>query len=237
MTPTESTNSWRSTASRKERGWGMRSSRWVVVACLICGFVSMLCWSAAALGEELSSQPSLLSGSPLVISGAESLVGGQEAAEEAKRMSPEAVELREVSASAYEGMSAEAAEKVSAEAFPGLISEPDGGGLPHLPAGVTGYLNPYTAELPVSGGQRGLAVSSVPLAFEASSGSWSAVSLAISDTGGVFGAANPLVAVRATKQLSEGMQLSSLGVTVTPVDTQGSPLGGSEGVVDGATVF
>jgi Domain of unknown function (DUF6531) len=216
----------------------MRSSRWVVVACLICGFVSMLCWSAAALAEEPTPQdPSLLSGSPLVVSGGESLVGGEEAAEEAKRMSPEAVELREVSASAYEGMSAEAAETVSAEAFPDLINEPDGGGLPHLSAGVAGYLDPYTVELPASGGQRALAVSSVPLAFETSSGGWSPVSLAIHDAGGAFGAASPLVVVRAAKRLSEGVQLSSLGVTVTPVDKQGLPLGGSEGVVDGATVF
>jgi hypothetical protein len=55
--------------------------------------------------------------------------------------------------------------------------------------------------------------------------------------GGAFEPKTPVVRVRIPKQLREGVQLAGSGVSVTPVNAQGTALGGAEGVVDGASVL
>jgi tripartite motif-containing protein 71 len=169
----------------------------------------------------------------------ESLVGGQQAgANEVAYTNPEAVAARLTSATAYEGQSEEVAENLAGETFPNLIGDPDGGP-PRLPVGqqITSFVNPYVADISFGGGERGLVESTVPMALEASAGSWSPVNLGLQRVGDGFEPANPLVNVRAPARLSEGIQLPGIGLNVTPVDPQHSPLGGSEGVVDGATLF
>jgi streptogramin lyase len=175
---------------------------------------------------------------PLVVPGG--LEEGQQAqsAEQAKLASPEAVVSREESQTKYEDLDSEQAAKTAGEAFPAVIDEP-AGGPPRLPAGqhITGYVNADTAQVDLGGEEHGLVQSLVPMAIQTSSGGWSPVNLGLSEVGGAFVPANPLVAVRVPKRLGEGVQASASGLSLTPVDGSGSPLVGSEGVVDGATVF
>jgi YD repeat-containing protein len=192
-----------------------------------------------------SVRASSLVGSLVVPGGLEE---GQQvgAAAQAKLANPEAAIVREVSASSYEGLSAPEAEKVAQEAFPALIDEPSGGP-PSLPEGQAyhGFVDAHDARVDLGGGEQGILESLVPMATEGSSGSWAPVDLGLQDAGNAFEAVNPLVAVRLPKRLSEGAQIPGLGLFVTPITSagvqgsggQGSPLGGSEGTVDGASVF
>ncbi len=76
-----------------------------------------------------------------------------------------------------------------------------------------------------------------PLAVETSPGDREPLDLSIDEAGGVFQPVRSDVALRIAKQLAGGVQLAGTGVSLTPVDASGSSLGGSEGVVDGATVL
>ncbi len=168
------------------------------------------------------------------------------AAEQAKLANPEAAIVREVSASSYENLSALEAEKVAQEVFPALIDEP-AGGPPSLPEGQSyhGFVDDRDARVDLGGGEQGILESLAPMATEGSSGSWVPIDLGLRDAGDAFEAMNPLVPVRLPKRLSEGAQIPGLGLSVTPVTPaggqssggQGVPLIGSEGTVDGASVF
>jgi len=200
--------------------------------------------SAAAFGEGTSSGKGVGSSplleSPLVVPGVQPLDEGQQlrAAEEAKRSSPEAVLAREESRTKYENLNPEQAEKVAAEAFSKVINEP-AGGPPKLSAGqsIVSYPANNAAQVDLPEGKRGVIESSVPIALEASPGHRVPVDLGLTEVGGAFEPRTPVVGLRIPKRLGEGVQLAGSGVSLTPVDAQGAPLGGSEGVVDGATVF
>ncbi len=158
--------------------------------------------------------------------------------EEAKLTNPEAAKAREVSATAYEGLGSQAAEKLAGEAFPVLVEEA-AGGPPTLPQGqsITGYVNADSAQLDLGGGEHGIVASTVPMAVEGPAGSWAPIDLGLREVGGAVEPVNPLVAVRLSKHLSEGAQLSSFGLSLTPVGANGSQLGGAEGEIDGTGVF
>jgi hypothetical protein len=79
--------------------------------------------------------------------------------------------------------------------------------------------------------------SSSPIAMPSSGGHWGAVDLALRSTGAAFEPLNPVVSVRIPKRLAEGAQIPGVGVSLTPVDAHGAPLGGSEGVVEGTGVL
>ena len=160
------------------------------------------------------------------------------AEQEAKLANPETITIREADRTKYEGLNAEQAAKVASEVFPAVIGEP-AGGLPVLAAGesVTGYPSDSSAEVDLGEGGRGVVDSMEPLAVEASPGHREALDLGLDEVGGVFQAVRSDVALRIAKQLAGGVQLAGTGVSLTPVDASGSPLGGSEGVVDGATVL
>ena len=78
--------------------------------------------------------------------------------------------------------------------------------------------------------------SSVPMATTTSSGSYAAVDLGLHGVSGGFEAANPLVPLRIPKHGGKVRSSSAIGVSLTPVDSQGVSLGGAEGVNDGETV-
>jgi streptogramin lyase len=197
-----------------------------------------------------ASRASSVRGSSLV--GSLVVAGGLEegqqvgAAEQAKLANPEAVVAREVSASSYENLSAPEAEKVAQEAFPALIDDP-AGGLPALPAGESynGFVDAYDARVNLGGGEQAILESLGPMATEGPSGSLAAIDLGLRDVGDAVEAVNPLVPVRLPKRLSEGAQISGLGLSMTPVTptggqgsgVQGAPLASSEGTVKGASVF
>jgi tripartite motif-containing protein 71 len=186
--------------------------------------------------EGTGGSPSLESG--LVTPG--SPVAGEEtqAEREAKLDSPEAVAAREESQTEYDGLDTEQVAQLAGETFPATINEP-AGGPPSLPAGqtITGYPTDNAAAVDLGEGNHGVVESVEPMAVETSSNTRVPVDLSLTETGGVFEPATPVVSVQIPKRLDDGVQLAESGVSLTPVDAQGSPLIGSEGSVDGATVL
>ena len=161
-----------------------------------------------------------------------------QAEREAKLTGPETIVGRELSRTKFENLNPEEAARVAGEAFPSVVEE-SAGGLPKLPAGasVVGYPADNVAQLVLGEGKHGVIESTAPIAVEDSSGQRVPVDLGLDEVGGGFEPRTPLVAVRVAKRLSGGVSLPGTGVSLTPVDAQGSSLGGSEGQSDGASVF
>jgi YD repeat-containing protein len=161
-----------------------------------------------------------------------------QAEREAKLDSPEAVSLREESRTKFEGLDPEQAIKVAGEAFPALVNEL-AGGPPKLPAGerIVGFPSDNAAQIDLPGGKHGVIESTAPIAVETSPGQRMPVDLSLNDVGKAFEPKMPAVGVKIPKQLGEGVQLSSSGVSLTPATEQGAALGGSEGALNGAAVF
>ncbi len=180
----------------------------------------------------------LLRANPIVIPGAPGEVEQLKAEQEAKLANPEAITIREESRTKFSGLDTEQASKVDGEAFSAVIDEPDGGP-PRLPEGqsITGYVNANVGRVSLGDGEHALVQTLAPMAIQTSSGGWSPVDLGLSEVGGGFVPANPLVAVRIPKQLSEGVQAPATSLSVVPVASNGASLAGSEGTVDGAAVF
>ena len=186
--------------------------------------------------EGTGGSPPLESG--LVTPGSPAAGEETQAEREAKLDSPEAVSLREESQTKYDGLDTEQAANLAGEAFPATINEP-AGGPPSLPAGqtITGYPTDNAAAVDLGEGKHGVVESVAPMAVETSSNTRVPVNLSLTETGGVFQPATPVVGVQIPKHLQDGVQLAESGVSLTPVDAQGSSLVGSEGAVDGATVL
>lgn len=161
----------------------------------------------------------------------------QQAAFAAASSSPEAVLAREDSRTEYENQNPVQVAQTLGTAFPSLISEQEGGP-PALAAGqtVTSFKAPNVAVVSLGAGQAGLIDASVPLATETSPGSWQPVDLSLHESGGAFQAKNSALEARLPKSLSEGAQLPSVGVSLTPADEHGKALS-DEGQQDGATVL
>ena len=216
-----------------------------LAVCLVCCGAGLMGSSAVAFGAGASSvsgpdsSSSSLEGS-LGVPGMQVLDGGEQAqdAKEAQRSSPEAVVAREESELRYAGLNGVEAGKLAREAFPAVIEEP-GGGPPQLSAGerIVGFPAVNAARVELSGGERGVIESLGPMAVETVPGRRVPVDLSLSEVGGAFEPRTPLVGVRVPKRLGDGVELPEDGVSVTPVNVQGSPLDGSEGSVDGATVM
>ena len=222
----------------------MRGSvrRLLVVVGLAWGVAGLVGSSATAFGEgspstEGTGASSSLGGS-LVTPESPTEAEQAQAAEEAKLANPNAVAEREASRTKFEGLGTEAAAKLAGEAFPAVIDEP-AGGPPKLPAGasVARYPTDDTAQVDLPEGRHGVIESLAPIAVESSPGQRVPIDLSLGETEGAFEPKTPLVGVRIQKQLGGGVALSESGVSVTPVDAQGSALAGSEGMVDGAVVL
>ena len=212
---------------------------------MVCCVVALLGAPAGASGEALSSStgsgasPSPVGGT-LVVPEVQSLDEGQQAGavEEAKLSNPEAVAEREASRTKFEGLGDAQAMRLTSEAFPAVVSKQDGGP-PPLAAGEKslGFKNTNVEQVEIGSGEVGVVQSTMPMAVPSAGGHWAAVNLALREGGGGFEAQNPLVAVRIPKHLAEGAQSVMDGVSLTPVDEHGTPLGGAEGVADGTGVF
>jgi hypothetical protein len=220
----------------------MKAGLLSLVACLACCVAGLAVSPVSALAEssppaEGTGASSSLSGS-LVTSGSPAQGEEAQAAEEAKLSNPEAMAAREASRTEFEGLNAGQATKLAGEAFPKLVDEP-AGGPPKLPAGqsITGYLSDNAASLNLGEGEHGVLESLAPIALETSSGQRTPVDLSLSETAGAFEPKTPVVGVSIPERLSTGVSLSGTGVSLTPVNGSGVPLGGSEGVVDGASVL
>jgi hypothetical protein len=217
----------------------------MVAACVGC-CVGVVGWPASASAEGSSSSVGGVSllGDPLVVAAAEPLVVSQSAeAEAVVRTSPEAVAAREASSSSYEGLDAEASEKLVGEADPRLVNEPLGGP-PRLPVGerIVSFPADDAGTLELPGGGHGVLSSLSSIATEAPGGGRVPIDLGLSEIGGGFQPRVPAagVRVRIPKRLADGPSLDvpSLGggVSLVPVAGDGSVLGGV-GVPDGASVF
>ena len=226
------------------RGAGMRTgarSLAVMAACCMAVFVGS---PTGASGEALSSLAGSSSSSPLggglAVSEVQSLDGSQQAqnAAEAQLSNPEAVAEREASTTKFEGLDGAQAMSLVAEVFPAVASKQDGGP-PPLAAGERslGFESANVEQVETGSGDVGVVQSTMPMAVASGGGHWAAVNLALREAGAGFEAQNPLVAVRVPKRLAEGAQIGQTGLSLTPVDEHGAPLGGAEGVADGAGVF
>ncbi len=191
------------------------------------------------LGETTEPSPSSfpLEG-PLVTPGSPTEAEEQRAAEEARLASPEAVRAREESEFAYSGLSSTESKELAATTFPTLVDEPNGGA-PKLPEGahITSFSSEFAAAVDLPGGERGTVESVAPIAVNTPAGTVP-VDLTPQQAGSGFEANTPAegMHVRAGGKLSEGASLSDLGITLTPVTEDGTPLEGTRSV-DGASIF
>jgi DNA-binding beta-propeller fold protein YncE len=199
--------------------------------------------SASPAGEGSGASSSLGDGpSPLVgalvIAGSPMQGEQLQAGEEARRDSPEVRIAREKSRTAFAGLNAGAAAKLAREAFPGVVDD-RAGGPPQLPAGqkIVSYPTDNAAQVELGGGKHAVIESTQPLAIETSPGHREPIDLSLGEAGGAFQPARSRVGLHIPKRLADGVQLTGTGVSLTPVDASGSPLSGSEGAVDGASVL
>ncbi len=209
-------------------------------ACVLAVVACLAFWAAPRAGASPRARATRLSESPLVVPGVQALDGGQQVLDQrqARLSSVEAVQAREASQTEYEGLDAERAQQVVGEAFPEVVGDP-GGGPPRLPAGqsIVGYPGADAAQVDLGEGRRAVIASSEPMSTVGSSGQRVSIDLSLGEVGGAFEPRTAEVGVRIQKQLGGGVQLPGVGVSLTPLDGEGSPVGGSEGVVDGATAF
>ena len=230
--------------------------RWMTVlvccAAVVLGWAALVGSSAGAAGMSGSGSPagsgvqstSLdLHSSPFesaAASGAQSSQEAQQAAAaaQARRNSPAAVAARAASRTKFAHLGTARAEQVAREAFPETI-ERLAGGPPQLPAGqrIARYITANAAQLDLSGGKHAVVESMEPMAIEGASEHLEPVDLSLTKTGNVYESVRPVKGVLIPRRSSEGVQLLEAGVSLTPVDAQGSPLGGSEGALDGASVI
>ncbi len=217
--------------------------RSLLVCVLGCVVVGSLCaggaWADEASGGE-GAQEASLAGVPTVVPGSGGLLGGeqQQLAEEARRDNPEAVAMREASRTEFEGLDAEQAAKLARESFPRVVDDP-AGGPPQLPEGerIVGYPTATTAQLELPGHESAVLESLSPIAIATSPTTDAPIDLSLSEEAGQFRTARDLVPIGIPKRLADGVSLSDRGVSLTPVDGQGQPLGGSEGSLVGASVL
>jgi RHS repeat-associated protein len=207
------------------------------LAARILALLACLAPWVAAVPQAGASPPAE---SPLVVPGVQALDGGQQVLNQrqARLSSVEAVQAREASQTEYEGLDGEEAERVAGEAFPEVVKDP-GGGPPQLPAGqsIVGYPSADAAQVDLGGGRHAVIASSAPMSTLDSAGQRVPIDLGLGEVGDAFEPRTPAVGVRIPKQLSSGVQLPGVGVSLMPLDGEGPPVGGSEGVVDGATAF
>ena len=229
-----------------------RTGRLTVVMSVCCAAVLAGAPAVALSAGSTSASSASPGGSPVGGgSGASSALGGAlvtpgslaqgeeaRAAEEARRSSPEAVAARERSRTAFAGLSASAAAKLADEAFPEVVDR-RAGSLPRLPSGqeVVGYPTDNAAQVDLPGGKHGVIEATEPIAIETSRGRHEPLDLGLTETGGGFQPARSATALHIPKRLADGVRLASTGVSLTPVGANGSALGGSEGVIDGASVL
>ena len=176
----------------------------------------------------------------LVVPGVQSLDGDQQGldARGALLASPEAVTARETSRTAFRHLSAAGASRLAREAFPAVVERPDGGP-PQLRGGekIVRYLSDHAAQVSLTGAKHAVMESLAPIAKRTSPGHFTPLNLGLSETEGAYVPQSAIVPVKIPKRLSTGAALVGTGVTVTPVDAAGEPLGGSQGAQDGESVL
>jgi RHS repeat-associated protein len=206
-----------------------------LLVALLCCSVGGLWFVGLAFGGEASSPI----GGPLVVPEVQPLDGDQQVAaqQQSVAMNPENVAAREASSTRFEGLDGEQAVRLAGEAFPSLVDEP-ADGQPQLSEGerIVEYTSDTVARVDLGGGRYGVVESSVPFAVPSASGTYRPIDLGLSAVEGGYQPVASPTGVQIPMRLSDGVSLPDVGVSLTPVDGQGAPLSGSEGVVDGSVV-
>lgn len=217
-----------------------------LAVCLGCCIAGVAVSPVAALGTGSSAEGSPSGegggassslGSSLVTTGSPAQGEQARASEQATLASPEAVAAREESQTKYEGLDTGQAAKLAGEVFPVVIDR--AAGTLQLPAGqqVVGYPTDNVAQVDLGEGKHGVIESTGPIAIETSKGHHEPLDLDLEEANGAFQPTRSDLAIEIPKQIAGGVQLASTGISLTPVDANGSALGGAEGTVDGATVL
>jgi YD repeat-containing protein len=210
----------------------------MMLCVLLCaGLVAVVSHPALAATGDADSP--LASG--VVVPAIQSLDEGEQVtdAARARRASPSAYEARQISQTAYEHLTSAQAKKLAAQLFPQLINEP-GGGPPPLPDGARflGFPADNVAQVALAGGKRGVMESLEPIALQTAPHRYAPIDLQLHETGEGFQPAFPAVAVEIPKHPGKGIAIPSIGVSLTSVQPDGSPIGASAtGEVDGASVI
>jgi hypothetical protein len=197
------------------------------------GVGSSVVLSEDALGGSLASGGDLLRSSPdgaLASGVARSGVGAGRS-----QTASAAVGARSQTQLAH--LSAARAARVDREAFPAQVGR-EAGGPPSLPRGqrIVRFLSGHAAQIVLGHGKGAVVESMQPMAVETLPGHRAPVNLGLTRTGGVFESVRPVVGVLIPARARQGVQLPQAGVSLTPVDARGVPLGGGEGAIDGASV-
>jgi YD repeat-containing protein len=191
----------------------------------------------AASGGHGSLEASLRS---LVIPGAQSLLGARQVIYEqaARHSSPDAYVARLRSRTAYAHLDASQAAQLALKSFPDALARPSGGA-PSVPPGerIAAYLGAHSARMQLPNGHHAVLESTAPIARRTAQGRWSPLNLALAYKGGSFAPVRSDLAVRIPRRLSAGVRMPTPGVSLTPVDARGAALAGSEGAIDGSSIF
>ena len=191
----------------------------------------------AASATPVGAQSPLASG--VVVPAVQGLDEGEQItdAAEARKASPSAYQARRASQTAYEHLSSGQAKKLAAQVFPRLINEP-AGGPPPIPAGAHAtYPSDNIAQIALPSGKHEAVESTALIALQTSQHKHTPINLGLHETASGFQPASPLVAVQIAKHLNDATEISRLGVSLTPAQSDGAPLSNTEGEVDGATVI
>ncbi len=130
------------------------------------------------------------------------------------------------------------AAQVARGAFPVEIGhQVDSGPLVPVGGRIVRYSSDKVAQLELPGGKLAAVESLRPMAVETSHGHHEPVDLGLIKAGNLYESARPVVGVLIPSRLREGVVLPEAGVSLTPVNAQGTALVGSEGQLDGASVL
>ena len=199
---------------------------WVALSVLVGGSGSGFVADASVADAGAVSAISLDS---LVVPGVQALDEGQQAvdAQQARRSSSAAYVARVRSRTAFAHLGAARAAQVARKAFPEVIEHPAGGALV-LPAGerIARYVGSNAAQVDLPGGKHGIVESLTPMARRTSPGHFVPIDLRLKETGGGYAPAGSDVATQIPKRLGDGVGTPQNGVSLTPVDGRGNPLGG-----------
>jgi len=178
-------------------------------------------------------------GSGLVVPAAQLLDGDEQvvAAVQAHRASPEAVQTRVASQTKFRNLSASQAIAVARRAFPSLIDEFEG--TPRLAPGeeIRGYSSDHSAEVGLPENKRAVLETLEPIALETAPDQYRALDLHLRATSASYTPERALVSALIPKQLAQGFTLPNIGLSLTPVESNGHPLTGGPGEPSGASII
>ena len=176
----------------------------------------------------------------LVVAEGQWLNGGslERAAAAARRMSPEAIAVRERSQTAWRHLDGPQIAHLASTVFPSFIERSSAGTL-HLPAGTKfdRYETTHAALVTAANGKQVVVESLTPIAHPAGHGRYEALDLDLANTNGSYAPTAAVAPVRFPRDVASGISSPTTGVTLTPVNSAGAPLHGAPATQDGQSVL